>query len=206
MKATMARLVVTSMILAAAVTGVAGCGDASTAVPPRHGIAESDMTIHFSRTKLYSSMQELVDDTPLIVTGTVGNTRVDKDVDGRSHVTLHDVEIMNVVKGDAQPGETIVLRQTGKDDPSILKDSETALLFLLPSGLPGDLADQFFPKGVYAGIYMPDDGNDLAVLSSSAEDNASADGVDFSRLITDSGDDLPETISLGDIRRLADAD
>lgn len=125
-------------------------------------------------------------------------------MDGVSHVTLHDVAIANVIKGDAEPGGTLVLRQTGKDDPSILRDHETALLFLLPSGLPGDLADQFFPKGVYAGIYMLDDDADLAALTSDTDGSGSSDGVDFNRLIIDSGDDLPQTVSLGEIRDAAD--
>lgn len=191
------------MVATAVLLGCAACGGQPAATAPRHGIPEKELSAPSSRTKLFSSLEELAEDSPLIVTGAISNTRVDNDVDGQSHVTLHDVDVINVLKGDVRTGDCIVLRQSGSDDPSILEDGETAMLFLLPSGLPGDLGEQYFPKGVYAGIYMLSDASQRSLLRQSATNgDESADDVDFSRLITGTGDSLPDNVSLADIKAI----
>ena len=66
---------------------------------------------------------------------------------------------------------------------------QTALLYLTPTGLDGELASQYYPVGVTAGVYVLD--GDVAALSA---DNDSA--VTFSHTVTDTGDSIPNVLSL----------
>ena len=71
----------------------------------------------------------------------------------------------------------------------MLEDGQTALLYLTPTGLDGELASQYYPVGVTAGVYVLD--GDVAALSA---DNDSA--ATFSHTVTDTGDSIPNVLSL----------
>ncbi len=100
-------------------------------VKPRIGISQEASHFQFSRVKLYSSMQEMADDSSHIVAGIVTSQKVEEDVAAPgTHVTLSKFRIMDSLKGDKKAGEEITINQDGRDDPMIIKKNEVVLLFL----------------------------------------------------------------------------
>ena len=117
-------------------------------------------------------------------------TKVTHDIDGLTPFSVFNVAVSEVLKGDVAVGDTVVMRQTGGEgDPGVLEDGQTALLYLTPTGLDGELASQYYPVGVTAGVYVLD--GDVAALSA---DNDSA--AAFSHTVTDTGDSIPNVLSL----------
>lgn len=142
-----------------------------------------------SRVNLYSSIGELSDDSDAIVAGTVTSQEATHDIDDVTSFILATVEVSSVEKGDVQEGSTIIVRQTGQAEDSLLEDGGTYLLYIVTSGLKGDLADQYYVTGATAGIYREITAN----TRSSASDS-------FVRVDTDSGDELPENLTSREVK------
>lgn len=193
---------------------LAGCGSAGAnqkIAQPRIGISQSTSRFQFSRVKLYSSMKEMADDSSHIVAGIVTSQKVEEDVAAPgTHVTLSKFRIMDSLKGDKKPGEEITVLQDGERDPMILKENEVVLLFL-DAMYTGDARDlpwkgQYAVSGVWAGIYSLSNINEFTTLASIESNNSDRDtneeDVNFSRFMISPSDQLPETISLSEVRDL----
>lgn len=155
-----------------------------------HGQTNGSTSTEFSRVKLYETLDDLAADSSLIVIGTAEAVEVTHDIDGLTPFSVFNVAVSEVLKGDVAVGDTVVMRQTGGEgDPGVLEDGQTALLYLTPTGLDGELASQYYPVGVTAGVYVLD--GDVAALSA---DNDSA--ATFSHTVTDTGDSIPNVLSL----------
>ena len=84
-------------------------------------------------------------------------------------------ENLDIGSGVVAVGDVIQVREDA--GASLLQIDREYLLFLTPSMLPGDKAAQFFITGAVAGAYQ-------------------RDGEQFTRIVTGSGDDLPDTIDI----------
>lgn len=193
---------------------LAGCGSAGAnqkIAQPRIGISQSTSRFQFSRVKLYSSMKEMADDSSHIVAGIVTSQKVEEDVAAPgTHVTLSKFRIMDSLKGDKKAGEEITINQDGRDDPMIIKKSEVVLLFLHEM-YTGDARDlpwkgQYSVAGVWAGIYSLSKVNEFTTLSTiestSSNREKNEEEVNFSRFMISDSDQLPETVSLSEVREM----
>ena len=143
-----------------------------------------------SRVKPYGSLEEISADSDLVVLGTVESQECVYDIDDVTAFVVAEVQIAEVIDGEAEEGATIEVRQTATLEESMLEDGETYLFYLVESGLDGDLADQYYVTGSTAGIYISVDD-----LARSADDSAGF----YERVDLDSGDDLPETVKAEEV-------
>ena len=133
-----------------------------------------------SRATLYDSVESLAADSSSIVVGTVSAQSTEGDV------TISSVEVTNAPTNSqlganlpdhtepAAVGDTVEVRQ---EDPSpALELGNEYLLFLTPTMLPGEATTQHFVTGAVAGLYIRQDD-------------------EFRRVVRDSGDTLPDTIT-----------
>ncbi len=153
--------------------------------------------------KLYDSLGALAMDSQLIVIGEVRNSTPVPVPPSDSKSDPHTVSgfvVKTVLAGSGvgplsqlspvsvTKGQSIAIRQSavvgqqGKASQSILKPGATYLLFLVPSGLPGAEANQFYPTGGTAGVWV-------------------GDGLSFAK-VADEGDRLPSVLRSSDISSL----
>lgn len=156
---------------------LAGCG--STAATSETVEEE----ISFTRTEYFDSIEEITAESDLIVTGTVGSQWETMDLDETLPFTLSEFHISDSLYGE--PESSIVIRQAGSKkqlaDEDELHAGKEYLLFLVNSGLPGELSDQYYIAGVDAGIYHQ-------------EHASPCDDTIFVRADPSSGDRLPHSI------------
>ena len=139
-----------------------------------------------SRHTLYDDLDSLARDSSAIVVGSVRDQREEASAGFSS--TISTVEVTNSptnpslgsnLDAGAVPvavGEVIQVRQDGPE-PNVLQPGQEYLLYLTPSMLSGEESTHFFITGAVAGAYV-------------------RNGDDFTRVAVDSGDQLPETISI----------
>lgn len=135
-----------------------------------------------SRATLYDGLDAISADSSAIVIGTV------RQQVGEGSTTVSSVEVANAPSnpqlganlddgaGSVEVGDVVDVRQ---DAEPFLESGVEYLLFLTPSELAGDAASQYFITGAVAGLYE-------------------RDGSEFRRVVTDSGDTMPETISIAE--------
>ncbi|MEY2848617.1 MAG: hypothetical protein RI885_1282 [Actinomycetota bacterium] len=127
-----------------------------------------------SRVKLYANVSDLARDSSLVVEVTVSQQ------DEHAETTSSSAHTTSLAKVDATfsppglsdrakedfsaaPTEVVVRQLTpgaGKLDSSggpILREGGRYLLFLVPSGVPGEGADQFYITGGTAGLFAAED-------------------------------------------------
>lgn len=161
------RMAVTLLALLVAAS-LAGCATTSSSSGSRHA--------------LYDSNDAMVLDSTDIVVGTVQGESVDGDATVATVVvenTPGNPSLGSNVDADAgtiQVGDEIEVRQQIDEK---LRTGTQYLLYLTPTMLPGDAADQYYITGAEAGMYV-------------------RDGDVFRRVITDTGDTLSETISISE--------
>jgi len=163
----------TALVLGLAlVVGLPGCSNGGT---------------EGSRAKLYYSVSELAQDSSVIVIGTARGHWVTADLANAPDLdfTLTNVTVEQVVKSDIvlAANDLLIVRQVpegGSGSPPILTTGQRYLLYLSHSGLAGDQASQFYITGASAGIYVA----------------ASPDAPAFTRVVPDSGDTLPDSVSI----------
>lgn len=153
-------------------------------------------TLSDSRHTLYDTLEELAADSSAAVVVTVVEQHEEAGGDGIP-ITLSLVEVheslaatglaagLDVEPGSASEGERITVRQLGAssmdETPApILRQGSTYLLFVTPTMLPGDAADEYYVTGGDAGLYMQD-------------------GDAFVRLVPGSGDTLPLRLTPADL-------
>lgn len=200
-----------SALMCASLAGCGSSGANQEIAQPRIGISQSTSRFQFSRVKLYSSMKEMADDSSHIVAGIVTSQKVEEDVAAPgTHVTLSKFRIMDSLKGDKKAGEEITINQDGRDDPMIIKKNEVVLLFLHEM-YTGDARDlpwkgQYSVAGVWAGIYSLNKVNEFTTLSTiestSSNREKNEEEVNFSRFMISDSDQLPETVSLSEVREM----
>ncbi len=145
----------------------------------------------YSRVHLFTSLEEMGDDSEEVVTVTVRFQEEVFDIDGSTPFVLTYVTVEEGHKGALKAGDEIVVRQTGFAEESLLENGSSYLLYLVSSGLDGELASHYYINGVTAGIYQLD----VAVASF-----RSAKQEEFQRVDEESGDNLPSEVSLDEIR------
>lgn len=158
-------------LLALALAGCAGVGSAG------------------SRAKLYDSIDALARDSNAVIVGTVVERETGADA------TVWRVEVENAplapglgadLDAPAVPvavGDVVEVRDTGAADSSAppypLEVGRQYAMYLTATGLTGAAADQYFLTGAGAGLFV-------------------REGDQFRRVLADSGDDLPDTIDIGE--------
>ncbi|KAB7789847.1 hypothetical protein [Bifidobacterium leontopitheci] len=141
-----------------------------------------------SRAKLYDSLKALAADSDLIVAGRVSGV---KTVPDSEDVSLLSVDVTRGIKGASGVGYVTVRQEgfCGQERGKALAKGDTVLLFLDASGLSGNLASQYYVTGADAGVYQ------------AADVKGSADGLTFDRVNKDSGDTLPASLTVDEVRK-----
>ena len=178
--------------------GVGACGSGTTAQTSGNATTSKG---EISRVKMYDSVKAITDDSDLVIVGTVADQRVVQDIDDETDFTLSTVKVITTKKGDAGD-ETVIVRQTGSTKNqtagAMMKTGSTYLLFLVHSGLSGDLASQYYVTGADAGIYLaPATAKAKAQTGTATEQDIS--GETFNRVNSDSGDNLPATLTVDEV-------
>jgi len=123
-------------------------------------------------------------DSALVIIGTVVSDSVVTDVDPVTEFTLATIRIGDVVKARSPfvQGSKVVVRQVGSasqiTEVPLMKVGRQYLLYLTPSGLPGERATQFYVTGANAGVYAQ-----------------SGDPSSFKQVQRRDGEDLPVTVT-----------
>lgn len=79
-----------------------------------------------------------------------------------------------------------------------MKTGSNYLLFLVHSGLSGDLASQYYVTGADAGIYLAAATAKAKVQTGTATEQDISGGT-FNRVNNDSGDNLPATLTVDEV-------
>lgn len=77
----------------ATITALSACAVSTSDVATEGGS-------HMTRVRLYESIDELAEDSAIVIVGTVQSQRVVADIDPITDFTLSNVEVKEVVKGD----------------------------------------------------------------------------------------------------------
>lgn len=132
-----------------------------------------------SRSRLYSSLEELAADSPVVVVA-AGDER---DVDARMSRTSTASTVVDVVRGDVEVGNQLIVWQMGTPEapgPSPLLSARSRyLLFVTPTGLDGAAPNEYWVVGGTAGLWSDAGGSYVRVA--------------------DEGDALPSTITLDEV-------
>lgn len=153
-----------------------------------------------SRVRIYESMVELEDDSPLIITGEISRTSVIRDIDDITDFTLLDVKVSQTLKGTVNSG-SIIVRQTGSAEQgsaeTLRQTGDVVMLFLTPTDLPGEQSSQYYVTGATAGVYRVTDDTQQSwnVLRSQHGNASDAWQPVFERVNVDSGDELPSELT-----------
>lgn len=127
------RWLTTLMGLVVLMFTCAGCGQTAA----QSNVPKPDASQ--SRVRIYESMVELEDDSPLIITGEISRTSVIRDIDDITDFTLLDVKVSQTLKGTVNSG-SIIVRQTGSAEQgsaeTLLQTGDVVMLFLTPTDLP----------------------------------------------------------------------
>ena len=195
------RLVKPILAMVAALSialGVGACGSGTTAQTSGNATTSKGEN---SRAKMYDSVKAITDDSDLVVVGTVADQKVVQDIDDETDFTLSTVKVITTKKGDAGD-ETVVVRQTGSTKNqtagAMMKTGSTYLLFLVHSGLAGDLASQYYVTGADAGIYLASATAKAKTQTGTATEQDISEET-FNRVNSDSGDNLPATLTVDEV-------
>lgn len=136
-----------------------------------------------------------------MIVGTVADQKVVQDIDDETDFTLSTVKVITTKKGDAGD-KTVVVRQTGSTKNqtagAIMTTGSTYLLFLVRSGLSGDLASQYYVTGADAGIYLASTTAKAKAQTGSATEQ-DISGETFNRVNCNSGDNLHATLTVDEV-------
>lgn len=188
------RWLTTLMGLVVLMFTCAGCGQTAA----QSNVPKPDASQ--SRVRIYESMVELEDDSPLIITGEISRTSVIRDIDDITDFTLLDVKVSQTLKGTVNSG-SIIVRQTGSAEQgsaeTLLQTGDVVMLFLTPTDLPGEQSSQYYVTGATAGVYRVTDDTQQSwnVLRSQHGNASDAWQSVFERVNVDSGDELPSELT-----------
>lgn len=188
------RWLTTLMGLVVLMFTCAGCGQTAA----QSNVPKPDASQ--SRVRIYESMVELEDDSPLIITGEISRTSVIRDIDDITDFTLLDVKVSQTLKGTVNSG-SIIVRQTGSAEQgsaeTLLQTGDVVMLFLTPTDLPGEQSSQYYVTGATAGVYRVTDDTQQSwnVLRSQHGNASDVWQPVFERVNVDSGDELPSELT-----------
>ena len=188
------RWLTTLMGLVVLMFTCAGCGQTAA----QSNVPKPDASQ--SRVRIYESMVELEDDSPLIITGEISRTSVIRDIDDITDFTLLDVKVSQTLKGTVNSG-SIIVRQTGSAEQgsaeTLQQTGDVVMLFLTPTDLPGEQSSQYYVTGATAGVYRVTDDTQQSwnVLRSQHGNASDAWQPVFERVNVDSGDELPSELT-----------
>lgn len=178
-------------VLALSLVGLAACAGPVT-------------TTEGSRVKLYSSVDEMSDESTVIIVGRVAAQETTRDIDDLDF-TISQIEVDEVVKSDVplEAGDIVEVRQVGPlpDEESeatvvpptpLFEADQTYLLYLHPSALPEPLDTQFYVTGANAGAFQ-------STGALSRRGSASFEAVDHSE-----GEELPTELTLDEALQAAE--
>ncbi len=174
------RIASTTALAVGLVAGLTSCAAGGAPPGPAGDTAPGTGVSQDSRVRLYASLEDLVRDSAVIVSGTVtahapGGDDLsgdDQSVITRSEVTVDAVyspgglgdtigpEVSAALR-EVATGDTVGVRQFGavgavSTAGPILTKGDRYLLFLTPTMLSGPAADEFFTVGSSAGVYRFD--------------------------------------------------
>lgn len=162
-------------------------GAAISAMGCSVGALEETKHVSTTREKTYASLDELNADSTLVVVGTPTRQEVVQDIEPDMDFTLSTFEVQSTQKGEAPA--SITVRQTGSTaqgaPAGILTTGQQYLLYLVPSGLPGEQASQYYVTGLTAGIYTGAETREETTTGST-----------FTQAEPDPADNLPPTIEI----------
>ncbi len=174
-----------------AIKGIEG-GEAigsSTPEAVRDQTLPAESHTSYSRVQLFSSLDEMADDSDEVATVVVDSQEEVYDIDETTPFVLTRVTVQEGYKGSLHGGDEIIVRQTGFVEESLLENGSSYLLYLVPSGLDGELAGHYYINGVTAGIYQ--------VEAPTARSRSQQPGLQ--RVDVESGDDLPNAVSMDEV-------
>lgn len=167
-----------------------------------------------SRAQIYDSVTSLAADSTLVVVGIAGDQRVVEDIETDFPFTLTQFEIVrsaNVSRLGENLSMTdrrgvsdaeVTVRQVGSDasnsPTALLESGRSYLLFLTPSQLPGELAQQYYVTGGNAGLY----GTDLSASQIRQRGSTIATVTTFTQVDPEPGENLPAELSVTDLAQL----
>lgn len=139
-----------------------------------------------SRPFFFESEEEMANYCDTIIVGYVESQ--DEAFDTNEYIpdTRARVRVTKVEKGNATSGETVIVRQTGPIDLSVLDDGKTYLLYLNNFAVKDSQRLQYYISGVTAGAYELLEEGDAPCANSSEQ---------FVRADKESGDNLPTLLS-----------
>lgn len=199
-------------------------------VESRIGMTEDEVpTENYDRVEFYRSLDQMKKDSPVIAAGIMGTGKSVLDPSTQSQVALQDFHVLACAKGNGnvQPGKTITIAadhiaKASEKKTFGLRPGEVVLLFLQPTNYKDTvgatneseetretvrrLKSAYTIAGTYVGIYMLKDLSDYSTLTKAAQGSGSgsvsdsANDIKFSRFVKSRGDQLPETITLADVK------
>jgi hypothetical protein len=197
-------------------------------VESRIGMTEDEVpTENYDRVEFYRSLDQMKKDSPVIAAGIMGTGKSVLDPSTQSQVALQDFHVLARAKGNVQPGKTITIAadhiaKANEKKTFGLRPGEVVLLFLQPTNYQDTvgakneseetretvrrLKSAYTIAGTYVGIYMLKDLKDYSALNKAAQGSGSDSGsrsasdIAFSRFVKSHGDNLPETITLKDVK------
>ncbi len=171
--------------IATVLIGVSGCSAL--------GFQQETTTTHVSRVTIYDSLKSMAVDSTDVIVGTVIDERTVADLNPQTPYTIAGISVVEVAKSTSGIAidDRVEVRQLGGEGligpvPHVEK-GETYLFYLAQSGLDGDLAAQFYVRGIAAGIYRWSETN-----AQGEEDPL------FEQFYRDEADQLPQTIRLSE--------
>lgn len=152
-----------------------------------------------SRAKMYASLNGVIADSSVVITGTVRSQVSEPDPpSNRSPHTLSTLVLATnlhlaglqsapLSNGVLAPGSEAIVRQIGipggHSEAPLLRVGDSYLLMLTPSSLPGEAGKQYYVTGVTAGLWRADrSGGYVQPLNQ--------------------GDELPAELTVGALREL----
>lgn len=193
----------TSIAISLAI-GLTGCAQADSQCAPTsnselphasqisQSAEEGGSSVSVSRPYVYDSEQALADDCDTILIGTVITQDDAYDVDPLIPDTRAQVRVIQTRKGAAVAEEEVVVRQTGDLSLSLLENGETYLFYLNDVPSKAGEPKQYYITGVTAGLFKLTYPSKL----SAQQIRQNEQNLNFTRVDKESGDQLPDTLSL----------
>lgn len=216
------RIIVASVTaLTITLGGLTGCSGAGQTGSTSSGGSGA----HGSRVRFYDSLKAITKDSTLVVVGTAGPQTVADDLNTGVDFTRTEFGVSKVLKhkGELPQNNSIIVRQDGSNIPAqenaasqspstpLLESGKTYMLFLtVATGLPGELASQYYVTGANAGLYM--DAATAPPVTASAQSNSNESSAAPLRKLapgtfvpTDPSpeDDLPSSATPSDVEAVA---
>ena len=211
MRSRIIRTISLGMLTSLLTLSLIGCGlttpsqDWSVPNESTYGISEDKVTLQKTATPL--KLNKMVSDHTNIMVGEVIKKEVTADpIFGI--VTENTFSVIGVLKGDHKPHDKVIIRELGAtEEPWHLKEKQVLLLFTV---LPRDQEDRKELKENWgdqeaasvAAEYALTHINDFTTLTTEPFSSSKVDDVSFSKVFLLKKAQLPNEVTLGQIKKL----